>query len=106
MSVHCTYCGERMTSAPSHMDHERACEKNPKNEILVLRSLLAESYYALREPANGVHYCRGCDAGTHNAWKHGEHCPVNLRSDEVRRLRSRIRELIGDPAAYGRKDGA
>jgi hypothetical protein len=64
-----------------------------------LEALLRESYHALREPENGVHYCRGCDAGTHNAWKHAPACPLENRGADVIRLRSKIREAIGDPAA-------
>lgn len=38
MAMFCQYCRSQMTSAPSHMDHERACAKNPEVEIKQLRA--------------------------------------------------------------------
>ena len=42
--VNCEFCGVRMTSAPSHMDHLDECYGNPKNQAKVaieaLRSVL------------------------------------------------------------------
>ena len=64
-----------------------------------LEALLRETYCALREPENGHHYCRGCDAGTHNGWKHSPVCHYELRGAEVIRLRHKIRSVIGDPTA-------
>ena len=63
----------------------------------VERALLREVYSVLREPDNGHHYCRGCDAGTHNGWKHARACCYEARGAEVIRMKSRIREAIGDP---------
>ncbi len=67
MAMFCRYCREQMTSAPSHMDHERACSKNPANEVVGLRAKAARLAKALasigrntcgREPLAAA-YARG-----------------------------------------------
>ena len=46
--MNCDYCGQRMTSAPSHMDHERECSENPKNKVVHLAAELAKAKRELR----------------------------------------------------------
>ena len=43
MAMFCRYCRSRMTSAPSHMDHERECSKNPENEVVSVRMHCGEA---------------------------------------------------------------
>ena len=47
--VSCEFCSERMTSAPSHMDHVAECSKNPKVEVVQLRTKVKLAVMLLRE---------------------------------------------------------
>lgn len=87
MSALCTVCNRYPCPG---------CLGAAQDEVSRLRSLLSEAYHELREPENGVHYCRGCSAGTHNAWKHDDHCHLERRRADVILLRSRIRAAIDD----------
>ena len=94
-------CGhERITKCPSVALSDEpgaTCSECAKpNDLDRLRGLLSDVYHALREPENGVHYCRGCDAGTHNGWHHAPACGLEARGAEVLRLRSRIRAALGE----------
>lgn len=42
--------------------------------IAKLREALADVLTYLPYQDNGVHYCRWCDGGTHNGWKHAPNC--------------------------------
>ena len=42
--------------------------------IAKLREALADVLIYLPYQDNGVHYCRWCDGGTHNGWKHAPNC--------------------------------
>ena len=60
-----------------------------------MKKLLSECLDVLREPENGVHYCRGCDAGTHNAWHHSPGCRLESHGADVIRLKFKIRQELG-----------
>ena len=55
-------------------------------EMVVMRE-------AMRPLDSGHHNCRYCRAGTHNAWKHSEHCPYEHSVNVVERARQLMDRL-------------
>ena len=58
----CQFCGMRMTSAPSQMDHEAECFKNPKVMVPFLELQLREAKSLLGA------VLRGEDVHTSKKW--------------------------------------
>ena len=55
---------------------------------------------AVRSLDCGYHYCRYCDAGTSNGWKHSRYCAYVQSIQDVIEAK---RILAGEPSAKGRR---
>ncbi len=61
------------------------------------RHALELSLRLLKHAESGAHYCRGCDAGTHNKWQHTPTCSHDIYNREVDAARDLIRAELTEP---------
>lgn len=83
-------CCDLLNSLESALAASKAREER-------LREALELAAGALHYPENGVHYCRGCNAGTHDGWKHGTGCSYMLRHEQVETAKAAINRALTTP---------
>ena len=65
-----------------------------ERQVATMREALEKTVSSLRYPDNGVHYCRSCNAGTHNKWQHEGYCIIDAQCALIDKVKEQARRAL------------